>query len=298
MTDNTVRVERGEHWAYRARAADPFVEVQVLRIGKNKPPRVFVRFIDDEFEGREDWVPPSRLKVPWSEVDALRIYEERWATARRITADVMVAVDPVELEAVELVLGSFSDLPFDAGYGKDEGLLFLRDHQRAFEEFDLDPAEMLAAEGSFEDDGRLVAVWPAALTAAQRVAARRAEKLQAEMHADEVECRQKAIHGDHRRSRDGRSWFTPPDFFLEQLERDERVHAVVRAWCGVESADRFDELVALRAEVVRLGAIVTRAAEALDRAGLKRQSRQLEGDLGIPVADLLRRDQWFPTFPH
>lgn len=298
MTDNTVRVERGEHWAYRARAADPFVAVQVLRIGKNRPPRVFVRFVDDEFEGREDWVPPSRLKVRWSEVDELRSYETRWATARRITAEAMDAVDPVEVEAVELVLGSFTDLPFDAGYGKDEGLLFLCDRQGAFDEFGLDPAEMLAAEGSFEDDGRFVAVWPAALTAAQRVAKRRAEKLQAEMHADEVDYREKAIHGDHRRSRDGRSWFTPPEFFREQLERSERVHAIVRRWCGAESADRFDELVALRAEVVRLGEIVTRAADSLERAGLSRQAKQLERDLGIPVADLLRRDQWFPTSPH
>ena len=293
-----MRVERGERWAYRARATDPLVEVEVLRIGKKRPPRVFVRFIDDDFEGREDWVPPSRLKAPWGEVDALRSYEARWAAARRITAEAMDAVDPIEVEAVELVLGGFSDLPFYAGYGKDEGLLFLCDLQAAFEEFDVDPAEMLATEGSFKDDGRFVAVWPAALTAAQRVAARRAEKLQAEMRGDEVEYREKAIHGDHHRSRDGRSWFTPPDFFREQLERAERVHAVISGWCGVESGDRFDELVALRAEVVRLGAIVTRAAEALDRAGLTKQARKLERDLGIPVADLLRRDQWFPTLPH
>jgi len=62
-------MEPGQSWAYRARRVDDFVEVVVLRMGTQKPARVLVRFVDDRFEGREEWVPPARLKVPWSEVD-------------------------------------------------------------------------------------------------------------------------------------------------------------------------------------------------------------------------------------
>lgn len=61
-------VEPGESWAYRARGVDLLVEVVVVCVGTRKPARVLVRFVDDEFEGREQWVPPVRLKVPWSEV--------------------------------------------------------------------------------------------------------------------------------------------------------------------------------------------------------------------------------------
>jgi len=55
----------GESWAYRARSVDELVEVVVVRRGTQRPARVFVRFVDDRFEGRQEWVPPSRLKVRW-----------------------------------------------------------------------------------------------------------------------------------------------------------------------------------------------------------------------------------------
>ena len=68
-------MEPGKSRAYRARQVDP-------RVGAQKPARVLVRFVDDEFEGREDWVPPARLKVPWSEVEEYRAREERWNRLR------------------------------------------------------------------------------------------------------------------------------------------------------------------------------------------------------------------------
>jgi hypothetical protein len=72
------RAEVGESWAYRARAADPLVEVVVLRHGTQRPPRTLVRFGDDEFEGRQEWVSPAKLKGLWSQVDELREREARW----------------------------------------------------------------------------------------------------------------------------------------------------------------------------------------------------------------------------
>jgi len=68
----------GEAWAYRARRGDPLVEVMVVRIGVRTPRRLLVRFVADEFEGRQDWVPPSRLKVPWRDLDAFIARELRW----------------------------------------------------------------------------------------------------------------------------------------------------------------------------------------------------------------------------
>jgi hypothetical protein len=65
LVQDNADVEPGERWAYRARQVDELVEVRVLRLGTQKPARVLVRFVDDAFEGREEWVPPARLKVPW-----------------------------------------------------------------------------------------------------------------------------------------------------------------------------------------------------------------------------------------
>src|ERR1700690_4333525 len=68
----------GELWAYRARGRDPLVQVAVVRLGVKAPQRVLVRFVDDVFEGLQDWVPPARLKVPWSVVDEYVARERRW----------------------------------------------------------------------------------------------------------------------------------------------------------------------------------------------------------------------------
>jgi hypothetical protein len=74
-------------WAYRARGQDPLVQVAVVRLGVKTPQRVLVRFVDDEFEGRQDWVPPARLKVPWSGVDEYVARERRWDEMLRPSAD-------------------------------------------------------------------------------------------------------------------------------------------------------------------------------------------------------------------
>lgn len=81
------RIERapnvavGEHWAYRARWSDPLVEVAIVRLGAKSPPRVLVRWVDDAFEGHQDWVAPARLKARWSDVDGFRRHEHLWDEA-------------------------------------------------------------------------------------------------------------------------------------------------------------------------------------------------------------------------
>jgi hypothetical protein len=68
----------GERLAYRARQIDDVVGVEVLKVGTQRPPRILVRFADDRFEGRRDWVSPARLKVLWAAVDTFRDREARW----------------------------------------------------------------------------------------------------------------------------------------------------------------------------------------------------------------------------
>ena len=64
------------------------------------------------------------------------------------------------------------------------------------------------------------------------------------------------------------------------------VFALVRSWCGAEAVDRFDELVALRAEVARLGELVERAVDALRKRGAAATAATLERGLGVPIATL------------
>ncbi|WP_094287078.1 hypothetical protein [Mycobacterium lehmannii] len=64
----------GEFWAYRVRRIEEVVQVDVLKLGTQRPSRVLVRWVDETFEGCQEWVPPARLKVRWDGVDAFRAY--------------------------------------------------------------------------------------------------------------------------------------------------------------------------------------------------------------------------------
>jgi hypothetical protein len=52
-----------------------------------------VRFIDEEFEGLQDWVPPGRLKVRWSGAPEFVARERRW--------DAVVAPSPPDYDGPE-----------------------------------------------------------------------------------------------------------------------------------------------------------------------------------------------------
>jgi hypothetical protein len=77
-TRQTGPMHVGELWAYRARPTDPLVRVVVMRIGVRELARVLVRFVDDAFEGRQEWVPPARLKGLWTDVADLEAAEQHW----------------------------------------------------------------------------------------------------------------------------------------------------------------------------------------------------------------------------
>jgi hypothetical protein len=76
-----------EAWAHRAHHQDPLVHVVTVRLGVKKPRRVLVRFVDDAFEGLQEWVPPTRLKVPWSSVDEFVATERRWETVMALSPE-------------------------------------------------------------------------------------------------------------------------------------------------------------------------------------------------------------------
>jgi hypothetical protein len=106
----------GSYWAYQQHRDDPTACVRVLRFGKERPLRAKVRFLGDEFEGREDWLPRARLKAPWEEVGSWQAREERWEAVRRAPA--AVGSSP-EYWATDYVLSSVADLGIEMGCGRN-----------------------------------------------------------------------------------------------------------------------------------------------------------------------------------
>jgi hypothetical protein len=92
--------------------------VEVLRFGTKSPPRVLVRFAGAEHEGREEWVPSGRLKVPWSDRAAFENCEQRWARAGDAAKRRGTPAD----SALSLVFDSLPDWEFAAyAYNNDTG---------------------------------------------------------------------------------------------------------------------------------------------------------------------------------
>ncbi|KFI81049.1 hypothetical protein BPSY_2243 [Bifidobacterium psychraerophilum] len=54
------------------------VEVEVLKIGTRKPLRTLVGFVAEKFEGRQERITSSRLKVLWADAAEFEAREARW----------------------------------------------------------------------------------------------------------------------------------------------------------------------------------------------------------------------------
>jgi hypothetical protein len=274
----------GEVWAYRARWQDPLVRVEVLRVGVKRPPRLLVRFLDPEFEGREDWVSPARLKVLWTGVEAFRFAEQRWDA---VAAESETAADSVEHQAVIWVVNEL--LPQGCYDSRDLhrcAVLRVRD-AAAFTGATGSPAtDVAVAPGYVDDDGSVVGSWSTLLRVAQRLAEQHADTVLEALRREDEEAEWEAIHGKFYPGRNGGMQIDPEIC----AELDSTIYgparALVRQWCGAAPRQRMDELIALRAEVLRLGGLVDEAITELRQAGRGPQADDLERQLGVPVAQL------------
>jgi hypothetical protein len=278
-------MEVGETWGYRARRQDPVVCVEVLKIGSKRPLRVLVRFADEGFEGRQEWVPPARLKVAWDGVEEWLAAERRWLAVVDASA---VAVTTLEHRAAEMVF----DRP-DAEHFIDvmdayrHAVLTVTDPAVFAAKLGYDARELATGVGYVRDGGTVVAPWPALRTVAQRVAELDADAVLAEMDRDDTRAEREATYGVWYRTR-GEERHIDADICAEVDEEYKPVRDLVRQWCGAEARDRRHELAALRAEVVRLGGLIEMAITSLRQAGCDRAAATVERELGVPV-EMLRR---------
>lgn len=280
-------MELGERWAYRAAPYDgPVSEVEVLKEGTQRPLRVKVRFVAEEAEGREEWVSPARLRVPWEQKTTWLEQQRRWA---ELTSD-----GPLE-EEVDFVAASlvFETCPLEgaASIGwnwRERGVLYVQDVPAFAALLGVPPEFFTSDPRSFTEDGAVTAPWPTALAAARLIAAAHAELLVAELASSEERERQRAIYGQHYRGR-GKNpgTYIDAEICAEVDRKYQPARDLVRQWCGTEAVDNLAELQALRAEVVRIGKLMEEAIQALRTSGHQGLAKQFEARLGVPL-ELLR----------
>ena len=184
----------GQRWAYRGKQTEPVTCVEVKRLGTGRPPRVLIKFVDDEFEGREEWVPPGRLKVLWANVDAWRAAEQRWKNLRDASDHIR---DTPEDHALWMVIDNLREWDLaTALYNKDSGILLIHDVDALAADLDLDRDFLPSEPASFVDaDGDLVVPWRITRAVVERLAKKHADRLLPEIEADEKEAREQSRSG-------------------------------------------------------------------------------------------------------
>lgn len=277
----------GEVWAYRARRGDLLARVEIMRFGTARPARVRVRFLDDEFEGKEEWVPPARLKVPWADGQRWLDCERRWLQVHDASA---AARDTPEHRASWLVLDQVGVHEFlDSQESFNHAVLAVRDVPGFEAAVGLVAADLARGEADFiEADGTVGAAWPALREVARRAAEPHPDELLREFDRERRSWKQQAVYGWYYRARSPDNGYIRPEIRAEVNAEYAKAWDVIRGWCGAEAADRLDELRALRTEVIRLGALVEHAIDALRRSGATTDAAWVERELGIP-AELLHR---------
>ena len=266
----------GSRWAYRAQAGEDLVEVEVIRLGVKKPARLLVRWIADEFEGHQDWVPPTRLKVPWGQVEYLREWEQRWASVQAPAWE----TPQVVREAIDYVVETLIDEDIaDMGYNAQGGVIKIHKIEHLSDLLGLDLENLRGDPLSFEENGALIAPIAIALEVAKRAAALRPEKLLAEIEEEEFRARHEAVHGGAFRLRGMPDDWIPGEV-CERIDKERApLRLLIREWCGAEIVTIRTEIHELREEALRMRAIATKAIAELRSLGIRKRAADLEKEM-------------------
>ncbi|WP_328329523.1 PE-PGRS family protein [Streptomyces sp. NBC_00455] len=274
-------MEIGEHWACRARPKDlggAVRQVEVVRVGgPGRSGWIHVRFLEGDAAGLQEWVSSGCLVAPWADVVTFRVDDAAELTLVESSRHVRGSTD---FEAARLILGFVrpkNRLRLRRTVA-DAGVLELSSLDETAPLIGMDAAELRSDAMVYENrHGMCLAGWPVTERVARHVADRLADEI-----LPEVDRKQQGIEQERAQP----SWYSYSRRDDRKLDAEAAVLRTVRAWCGEDKADRYDELVALRAEVIRLGELVEKAAKALRDRGHGVIASTIERDLGVYIATL------------
>ncbi|MFC9847907.1 PE-PGRS family protein [Streptomyces sp. NPDC060223] len=274
-------METGERWAYRAAPKElggAVRQVEIVRVGgSGGSGHVHVRFLDGDETGLQEWVSLACLVASWSDVESFRTDDAAELALAESSRHVRGSTD---FEAARMILGFVrpkNRLRLRRTVA-DAGVLELSRLDETAPLIGIDAAELRSDTMVYENrHGMCLAGWPVTERVARHVAARLADEI-----LPEVDRKQQDIEQERAQP----SWHSYSRRDERKLDAEAAVLRTVRAWCGQDKADRYDELVALRAEVIRLGELVEKAVKALRDRGHGVIASTIERDLGVHIATL------------
>ncbi|QJT03124.1 PE-PGRS family protein [Streptomyces asoensis] len=274
-------MEMGEHWAYRAQPKElggAVRQVEIVRVGgPRRSGWIHVRFLEGDDADLQEWVSPGSLVAPWAEVDTFRADDVAELALVEASRHVRGSTD---FEAARMILGFVR--PKNRVRLRrtvaDAGVLELSRLDETAPLIGIDVAELRGDAMVYENrHGVCLAGWRVTERIARHVASRLADEI-----LPEVDRKQQDIEQERAQP----SWYSYSRRDERKLDAEAAVLRTVRAWCGEDKAERYDELVALRAEVIRLGELVDKAVKALRDRGHGVIASTIERDLGVHIATL------------
>jgi hypothetical protein len=262
-------MDSGDVWAYRKRGHDPLEPVAFLRGGRGKQAkRVLVRFLDEDWDGYEEWVPERRLKVPWSQVEELRDQEARWAAVSAVARPASDAQAMAIGMAVDALLEPGA-LDFNIS-GPNAGVSRVFDIDHVAGRSGVSADEIRAHRLSFSEHDYFVVPWSTSRLIVESLAALQPARLLIEVETleDELLARRR-----------GRAFPSPDEEkYLRRHEDETRaVLTYFREWAGADAADQWQSLIDARAEIERLTQLLDLTIEKLEKYGHEASAKTVRG---------------------
>jgi hypothetical protein len=201
------------------------VQVVVMRIGDRKLARVLVKFVDDAFEGRQEWVPPARLKALWTDASDFEAAEQRW---EHIWERGIGLGDP-RWEAADKIMRPLVNKDLAELRYREGGATRIHQVDELARALNL-PADMFTSNpDAFSEDRDLVVPWEVTELIVTTAARQDPDPVMAYVQLEEAKAFHESIHGSSVSGRRGAKTYIEPE--------DRSKIDLLRTWCGSEATD-------------------------------------------------------------
>jgi hypothetical protein len=163
---STDAAEPGETWATRKNWYAKLLPLLVIEVSDPPHPKALVKSPDSDGPG--EWVPLTRLKVRWDQLDEFVRVEAAW---RKVSAVANLQGRPAE-HAVNLACEFLIDRKAAEQREAEDGVALIHNPAALAEYVGLAMDKFLADEASFYDGSTLVVPWPITLRVVKNVCQR------------------------------------------------------------------------------------------------------------------------------
>jgi hypothetical protein len=264
-------MQPGDVWTYQEMDGARVTPVRVVRLGVKSPPRVQVKFLEDEYKGDVDWVPVGRLKVSWDERGLYLAEEDRWSLINGRARPPALERDAA-WEVFRLTVDS--DIA-DLFYNGARGVLEIHQMNDLIEVSGMARSVITSSESTFSADGVTYVPWAMTKLIARTLANAHPGPILRVLAEEEVRERRAAFetaYGTTGYSSREEVEARAIEAFRKMMEYHRPRHELLRWWCGVEAVDMHAELEALRTSWAHLAALCVVAVDELASKGTKRAS--------------------------